>query len=639
MLQAPPAVHAAPRRADSPSSAAWVLAPLIAGQPIYRAGRWIGDRFQYPRPRTPLRITGTLPSAPAAVLIHDVDGSVRTLCLDLDTSKARKAVVDDDAARLAGILNATGLSFVEDYSPSGGRHLYVPLQEAITAAEARQLVEALGVRAPSLDPSPHQNPTDGCIRVPGSAHKSGGHQTLITPLTQAYGILTRRNPAPALAALRKALAPELYRLEHARFRTQARAAAATAALHAAPRDSAWTTGHDSPLRVVARTGLYEASRYASDSEARMAVLNHFAACRWSLDQVRAGMDGQYAGLTALYGTKTDRLLPLEWAKAQAFTATQAPTGPRARATPGARLKNPFQGIGEKAAHNFTTSHTSLTGGSPQPAEHHQPAPSPNAIHELVNDLENVLYAVLDHRLKDQGRAGISLRFLIRAVLAYMRTNQTNLLDVGCRTFAVALGKDHVTIARLLPLLEAVSAGILTRIDRGRGRNADTYAVQLPVEFQQLARDLTWRKGKIHAIRPVFRVLGDVAALAYEGIERGRHSPTTADLTRTTGISRRALTDHLTRMEVLQMIRRHHGRWEIVTTTNLHQLADRLGATEDREAQITRYRKERAAWHAWLDRHLVLHLEEHELHDPERDDYWLPPHEDGDEHQRSLWQAA
>jgi hypothetical protein len=138
---------------------------------------------------------------------------------------------------------------------------------------------------------------------------------------------------------------------------------------------------------------------------------------------------------------------------------------------------------------------------------------------------------------------------------------------------------------------------------------------------------------------VFRVLGDVSALAYEAIERGRHSPTTADLTRTTGISRRALTDHLARMEALGMIRRHHGRWEVVATTNLTQLADRLGATEDREAQLTRYRKERAAWHAWLDRHLVPQLEEHELYDAEVDEYWQPPIEDEYEHQRILWTAA
>ena len=593
-----------------------MLAPLIAGQPVYRAGRWIGDRFQYPRPRTPLQITRAAPKAPAAVLIHGVDGSVRTLCLDLDTSKARKAVVDDDAARLGDLLTRAGLAYVEDFSPSGGRHLYVPLQQSITASEARELVEALAFRAASLDANPHQNVTDGCIRVPGSVHKSGGHQTLVTPLTEAYGILTRRNPPAALAALQKSLVPELYRLEQMKRRVQARAAAATAALRTPETpNGALVHRSDSPLRDVARTGLYDTGRYASDSEARMAVLNHFAACSWTADQVRAGMTGQYAGLAALYGDKTERLLPIEWAKAQAWTGAKP---------------LPQRG-GKKTAHNYNTSPTQLTGGSPNPSQH--------AIYQLVNDLENVLYAVLDYRLRNCGRVGISLRFLIRAVLAYMRTNQTNMLDIGCRSFAVALGKDHVTIARLLPVLEKASAGILTRVDRGRGRNADTYFIQLPQEFEQLARDLTWRKGKIHAIRPVFRALGDIPALSYEAIERGRYSPTTTDLARTTGISRRALIDALARMESLQMIRRHHGRWEVVSTTSLQDLADRLGATDDRQEQITRYRKERAAWHAFLDRHLVPQLEERELYDWEADEYWLPPLETSEEHQQSLWQAA
>ncbi|MFJ6003613.1 hypothetical protein [Arthrobacter sp. NPDC092385] len=559
-------------------------------------------------------------------MLHDVDGSVRTLALDLDTSKARKTVVDDDARRLGEILRSAGLAYVEDESPSGGRHLYVPLQEPLTAVEARQLVEALGRRAVSLDPSPHQNVVHGCIRVPGSAHKAGGHQRLVTPLTDAYGILTRRNPASAVAGLCKALAPELYRIEQQR-RAQERATAATATVHAIAKGSATspapTAGSERPLRSVARTGLYDGSRYASHSEARMAVLNHFSACHWTLDQVRAGMTNQFAGLAALYGTKVDRLLPVEWAKAQAFTAATTPA------------KDPAQRAGKKTAHKYDTSPTNLTGGSPNLA----PQPSQHSIHQLVNDLENVLYATLDYRLMERGREGIHLRFLIRAVLAYMRTMETNILDVGCRTFALALGKSHATIARLLPVLEEASAGILTRIDRARGRNADTYAVQLPEHFQQLARVLTWRKGKIHAIRPVFRVLGDVSALAYEAIERGHHSPTTADLTRTTGISRRALTDHLAGMEALQMIRRHHGRWELVATTNLAHLADRLGATEDREAQLTRYRKERAAWHAWLDRHLVPHLSEHELYDAETDEHWLPPLEEEDEYQRSLWNAA
>lgn len=623
VLEAPLVIRAAPRRDNFHAHVAWVLAPLIAGQPTYRLGRWKGGRFQYPQPTTPLPITRTLPSRPAAVMLHDVDGAVRTLVLDLDTSKARKTIVDDDARRLGDLLRTAGLAYVEDESPSGGRHLYVPLQEPLTAAEARQLVEALGRRAVSLDPSPHQNIVHGCIRVPGSAHKFGGHQKLVTPLTDAYRIFTRRNPASSITALRKALAPELHRLEQQR-RTQERAAAVTAAVQAVTTsDAAPTSGSERPLRAVARTGFYDTSRYASDSEARMAVLNHFSACHWTLDQVRAGLTDQYAGLAALYGTKAKRLLPVEWAKAQAFTAT----------TPSA--KTPSQRKGKRTAHNYDTSPTFLTGGSPKPLRDL----SKSSIHQLVNDLENVLYAVFDHRLMERGREGIHLRFLFRAILAYMRTMETNIFDVGCRTFALALGKHHATIARLLPLLEDVSAGILTRIARGRGKNADTYAVQLPEQLVQIARDLTWRKGKIHAIRPVFRALGDVSALAYEAIERGRHSPTTADLARTTGISRRALIDHLAGMEALQMIRRHHGRWEIIATTNLAQLADRLGAAEDREAQLTRYRKERAAWHAWLDRHLVPQLEEHELYDAEVDEYWQPPIEDEDEHQRILWNAA
>ena len=52
---------------------AWVLAPLIAGQPTYRTGRWIGTRFQYPRPKTLPRITAALPTRPAAVMVHGTD--------------------------------------------------------------------------------------------------------------------------------------------------------------------------------------------------------------------------------------------------------------------------------------------------------------------------------------------------------------------------------------------------------------------------------------------------------------------------------------------------------------------------------------------------------------------------------------
>lgn len=628
MLEAPPVVSDAPRRDDSthPARAAWALAPLIAGRPAYRLGRRINGALRYQQSAT-RPITGTLPAAPAAVMIHDVDGSVRTLCLDLDTSRtARRAVVDADATRLGQLLTAAGLAFVEDRSPSGGRHLYVPLQDPITAADARRLVEALQLHAPSLDPNPHQNVTDGCIRVPGSPHKLGGHQMLITPLTEAYGILRRRNPAVVLTALRQALAPELHRIEQDKRRQQRLAAVAIASLCPSDVTGSSTSrtmppraGERSVLRSVAITGVYDTGTYPSDSEARMAVLNHFAGCGWTVDQVRTGMADKLAGLAALYGTKAARLLPMEWAKAHARIAAKAPT----------------QRALKSHAPICNTSPTHLTPPSPNEPS----TPSPATIHQLVNDLEVITYAILDPHFDQLGRIGISLKLLMRAVLGFMRTNETNILDVGCRSLAVALGKDHVTVARLLATLERTSRGILTRVDRGRGRNADTYAIDLPADLEQHARVLPWRKGKIYGIRPVFRALGDVAALAYEGIERARHSPTTIELSRSTGISRNTLSDHLATMENLGMIRRHHGAWQINATTNLRQLAERLGATADYGAQISRYRKERAVWHSWLDRHRVPQLTEHELHDPEVDEYWLPPANDDHEHHLALWNAS
>ena len=592
---------------------AWALAPLIAGQSTYRTGRWIGSRFQYPRPTNAPKITRSLPKAPAAVSIHGTDGSVATLCLDLDTSKAVKGVVDADASRLRTLFQTCGVAYVEDFSPSGGRHIYVPLHRRLSAAEAREVVEALALTATSLDPSPHQNITDGCIRVPGSPHKYGGHQTLVTPLSRAYDILRSRNSDTALACLRNALAPELARLRA----TKARQAKLIAAQRTGTMQLlTLASGSEAPLRRIARTGLYDTSRYKSPSEARMAVLNHFSACGWTLAQVQNELTGQFPGLAALYGSpaRQGRLLTVEWSKAQAFINN------------GTHQKRMPRKPGEKHAPINNTSPTKLTGGAIKAT-----APS---LHQLVNDLENILYAVLDHRLQARGREGLSLRLLIRGLLGYMRAKETNILDVGCRTLALALGKHHVTVARLLPVLASVSDGILTKVADARHKAADVYLIQLPEHYQELARELTWRKGRIYAIRPVFRALGDAAALVYEAVERSQHSPTTAEISRTSGVSRNVVAQALSDMEALAMIRRDGRQWK-TTNANLKALAVRLGVLEDYQSHICRNRAERAIWHAYLDRFRVpdLAINEGDLYDEERDAHWMPPDD------AAVWLAA
>ncbi|MDR7161751.1 hypothetical protein [Arthrobacter sp. BE255] len=499
---------------------------------------------------------------------------------------------------------------MEDFSPSGGRHIYVPLAERLDGAAARELVEALALQAASLDPGPHQNITDGCIRVPGSLYKSGGYQVLITPLSAAYDIMSRRNPAVAVDRLREALAPELSRLRELRARMAKPAATISGSAALMPVSA----GVEAPLRRIARTGLYDTARYKSPSEARMAVLNHFSACRWTLDQVRAGIAGQFPGLAALYGSdaKQGRLLETEWAKAVAWTQKDTP--------PSAGRKNAF--IND-------TSQTLTTGGGIN-------KPSRAAIHQLVNDLENILYAVLDYRMMKLGRESVGLRFLFRSLLGYMRAKETDLLDVGCRTLATALGKHHATIARLLPRLVRVSDGIITKVADARRRSADVYLIQLPAHLQQLTRELSWRKGKIHGIRNVFRALGAPAALVYEAIERGRRSPTNSDIIRATGISRSAVENALAEMSALKMIHRDGRQWHVTATTNLGQLAVRLGVMDDVQAQIRLYRHQRAAWHAYLDRFLEQAITETALYDTERDEHWLPPDEDA---ARYVWEVA
>lgn len=588
--------------ADPAHAEAWAaLAPLIAGAPVMRFATRAG---KYPRGRgKPQSITRALPSRAAAVMVHGSDGSVQTLCLDLDTSKALQGVVDADATAIGALLTSCGLRFVADHSPSGGRHIYIPLVERLTAEDARELVEALATRFPSLDPGPHQNVTDGCIRPPGSWHKSmTGHQTLDTPLPEAYDIMRLRNPAPTVAALRRALAASIRQV---RTRKDARTTARLAMATTPGTTGSLSAGGGSVLRQLARTGIYDTARYKSASEARMAVLSHLSNFSITLPQVQERLTGDFAGLAALYqdDTHLGRLLPFEWDKAQAWVAQ----------------KNGAVRAGQEHSNKYDTGlPLTHSGGTAE-------VRSPAAVMAEINDLENVLYAILDQRLAETGREGIGLRFLLRAVIGFARAKGTLLVDVGCRSFAREMGQHHGTIARLLPRLVKHSGGMLSKIQDAQGRHADSYLLGLPEQWKDVAKAHAWRKGKIYGIRPVFRALGAPAALVYEAIERGRHSPTTAEIVRETGLSRPTVHKELMTLAEVSMIERHHGSWQILHTTNLQHIAEWLGVQEDYEYQCALIRAQRLQWHAHLERFLEPVIREEDIYDPEQAEWdsWNP----------------
>lgn len=592
--------------AGSEHAEAWsALSSVIAGSPVMRFATRAG---KYPRGRgKPQSITKTLPTRAAAVMVHGPDGTVPTLCLDLDTSKALQAVVDADAAAIGDLLISCGLRFVADHSPSGGRHIYVPVQERLASEDARELVEALATRFPSLDPGPHQNVTDGCIRPPGSWHKSmTGHQVLDTPLAQAYDVMQRRNPATSVAALRSALAASIHqvRARKAARLKPVRTVATISSPKAGPAtESALLRG--SVLRQVARTGVYDMAKYKSPSEARMAVLNHLCAWQVSLSEIQARISGDFAGLGALYGTtaRQEALLAKEWENAAAWVAQ----------------KNDAPNAGKRTANKSDTEPALTHSGGAVNSR------SSVSVQAEINDLENVLYSSLDQRLARTGREGIMLRFLFRAVLGFARAKGTLLIDVGCRSFAREMGSHHGTIARLLPRLVKHSSGMLSKIEDARGKRADSYLLGLPEQFKDLAKATAWRKGKIHGIRTVFRALGASSALVYEAVERGRHSPTTADIVRATGLSRPTVAKELTILAELSMVERRHGAWQILHSTNLRNIAEWLGVQEDYERQSALIRAQRRAWHAHLERFTEPVIREEDLYDQEQSEWdpWNP----------------
>ena len=225
-----------------------------------------------------------------------------------------------DAKRLARWLTAHDARFLSDVSPNGGIHLYIPIADRIPYDTAREIVEALAASHPTLDPSPHRSIKTGCIRVPGSAHKSGGHQQLTTPLSVAYDVLRRPNPAAVLAALRSDLAPQIAAWRARQTDPAPWVDTTPAAVDTGP------AGRLSPrVRAVAETGQYDPARYASASEARQSVITAAVRQGWALRDVAVRLaDGRWPGLASLYAryspTQRHGALARDWHTAQRFVA-------------------------------------------------------------------------------------------------------------------------------------------------------------------------------------------------------------------------------------------------------------------------------------------------------------------------------
>lgn len=579
-----------------PATAWSALAPLLAGQARVRLSFDRGRSYPQKHERN---LSAGLPSVPAAVRIYGPDGACAAIFLDFDSSIAGVDWVDADVRAAQTWLHRCGARWIEDSSPNGGRHLYIPLKRRVAFQEARELVEALGHRLRSLDKTPHQNLQHGCMRTPGSPHKiKGAYQQLAMSLSMAYDVAKRPNTGSVWDAMVEDLGDEILAVRAFR-------ADQSHSPIVAESDQPASTGTDGrmsrSMQRIATSGLYDTNKYSSDSEARQAILLSAAAAGLSLADVdRRIKQGIWPGLASFFARYAPRhrtpALRRDWVKAESYLRKQQPSVPGKN---NAR-KNPTS--------EPPTQRGYLQGGSSESA-------SVDTEHRLIRTWRNAL-RFCERRYED-ARSGLGRRMVLRALGEAAHKSGSRFIEFGSRSLAIASGMDHTTVGGHLRALRAEQDPLIELVQEARGRHGDLYLLRIPDSVSDRAHEEAWRGGKLYALRPVFRELGLPAAFVYEALEVATTALSTGEIITRTGLSRTAVTEALHILAAWNLASKQAG-WSIVATTSLTALAEHFGILEAVAAQCERYRLARDKWHAWLDER-VLMISSH--HSPGEDYPW------------------
>ena len=560
-------------------------------------------------------MTVRLPAVPAAVPIYSAAGDTRVLVIDLDVARAGVHAVQRDTVALVELVDRAGGRVIVDESPSGGRHVYVPLAEPVGFPDARDLALALATRTPSMDPAPNQNLTDGLIRPPGSPHHLGGHQSLLGSLTDAHQLAATGNPATVLHALRQLLVDELAAVAHRQ--TASAAVPADDEPEPGPRRARPRELAPDYLRI-ATTGLYDTDRYPSPSEARQAVLTAAVWAGLPLAAVAARVEnGTWPGLASFYaryrpGTRRKAMLA-DWRKAVGWVAAQHDK----QQTP-------------SAVRNSPTSEPPPHGGRPIQDQQQQAghARGSAAEYQWIRTWRNA-FRLLEH-LRYTDRAGIGARWVLRAMGEAAMKTGSRYIAFGSRSLSVATGLDHTTVAAHLRRLRDEDDPLIDLIENDRGLQGDLYQLRIPDEIAARAATTAWEPGKLHALRPVFRELGLPAAFVYEAVEHAPGTVSSFDLTTCTGLSRSAVYEALETLAAWNLVQPRDGRWARTTGTSLQQLAEQFGCTDIVRALVCRHRQERAAY-----RQALRIVDQHDLPEPSPDQSYQWPPEPPSEEQTLL----
>jgi hypothetical protein len=512
-------------------------------------------------------------------MLYDAGGRCRTLVVDCDVAGPEGVQL---VHRVVALVERCGGRVIVDRSPTGRHHVYVPLRGVgLSVEDASWLAKALAVRFPGVDPLPHlTGAVSGCIRPPGSPHKAGGHQELVTDLDTARQVLMVRNGTDVVAGLEAELAGEIAGVRRGAMHL------ATVPEEAPVLDAPFVGRVLSPrMADLAREGTWEASGYGSASEARMGVLCAAVRAGLSFTDVTARLaDGRWAGLNALYANANQpgRLVGYEWRKASAYVTAHPEAGKRVRGC------------------NTSAENVKSRGGRRAESSARASEDPGSTEHRFVRRWRAVLAEVETREFK--GTRGLHARLMLRALAAAGHQTGSRHVSFGVRSLSLAMPADPSTVARVLQELREAQDPWIVLVREGEGTAADLYELRIPERHEDLVDRVMLAPGKVHAARPVFRELGAVAAVVFEAIEQGATTVQLAGVR--AGVSRSAVYEVLEVLEAWGLVERDAAGALVARPEFLGPAAERIGAVVVVGLLVERFRVERRAWVEYLSRHAV-----------------------------------
>lgn len=524
-------------------------------------------------------LTVKRPALPSAVPLF-LRGRARVVALDFDTKTHGHAAVVADVQRVLAWLTECGGRVVVDRSTSGGQHVLIPLApgHTVSAAEVRPLLRQLSVRLPTLDTTPMTNEKTGCITVPGSSCKEGGHRELVDlDPAAALDVLTIGSDPGTLTRLEALLggtgrAPTTPVDTHIRTETvteRVLGAGDDARLH--PRFCRSTP----PPRSVddfAATGRLDTGRWPSRSEARQSVITHAVLAGASAADIIARTAApHWAGVRAAYDRYAEpaRAIRRDAARALDWAASTLP--------------DPVRDTGHKQKH---------TGGTYDPV-----------LRLWLTHAQTWVTSEFSHRRDRWTTHAVIQALAWAAAVSGQIIEGVPTVGVGGRSLSIAAGMlPESTVWSVLERLREMEGSPLLLIERGVGQNPDRYAL-VPTPARRATStaphpEAVEGAAEVESVHPAWSVIGWRHRVLYDAVTATPEPMTPETLFAAVGIGRTSGYEALLDLRVAGLLTVENTQVSI-GPVELDDIGHRHGLTTAVRARIVRHRAERIVWREWL----------------------------------------